>query len=105
MQTNEPEHLELTLAPDVPGLVLIAQLDYPEWRATLRSPGKPANPVDVVGVLGGWQAIPIAEPGLAILNLDYEARAERLGLLLSAFSWAGWTLGLLLASRPRKPVA
>lgn len=103
LETIDPEHLELMFMTDVPGLVLIAQLDYPEWTATLRPPDGSANPAEIVRVLGGWQAIPITNPGPAILALDYDARSERLGLLLSALSLTGWVLGLVLSCRSRPP--
>lgn len=99
LRSRSPEHLELDLEAEGPGTVVVAQLDYPEWSASWVGPAGDANPSEIDRVLGGWQGVTVPGPGRRTLRLDYEGRAERWGLVISAVSWAGWGLGLALASR------
>ncbi len=94
-----PERLELSIETDGPGLVLVTQLDYPEWTASVSDAEGVANPAPVHSVLGGWQGIALPGPGSWTIRLSYEGRFERLGLLLSSMSWVAWLAGLLITLR------
>ncbi|RUL88102.1 hypothetical protein [Tautonia sociabilis] len=98
-RTTAPEHLEIDVDADARSVVVISQLHYPEWRATLVGPDGRPNPETVDRVLGGWQGIVLPGPGRWTIRLDYEGRAERIGLVVSALSWAGWGGGLFWGSR------
>ncbi len=103
LQTMTPEQLSLTVSTDGPGLVLVTQLDYPEWTASLIDAEGMANPVPILGVLGGWQGVGLSGPGSWTIQLFYEGRAERLGLAVSAVAWTIWCTGLLITLRRARP--
>jgi hypothetical protein len=98
-----PEKLTLTVSTDGPGLVLVTQLDYPEWTASLIDAEGAANPVPILGVLGGWQGVPLPGSGSWTIRLSYAGRAERLGLTVSAVAWVAWSVGLLISLRWARP--
>ncbi|WP_145267507.1 hypothetical protein [Tautonia plasticadhaerens] len=99
LRSRSPEHLELDMDAEGPGTVAVAQLDYPEWHASWVDPAGDANPMAIDRVLGGWQGVRVQGPGRRTLRLDYEGRAERWGLVISAVSWSAWGLGLALSAR------
>ncbi|MEW4569935.1 hypothetical protein AB1L88_18890 [Tautonia sp. JC769] len=99
LRMRSPEHLELSVAAEGPGLVLVTQLDYPEWAASLIDAEGAANPVPVDGVLGGWQGVAVPGPGSWTIRLTYEGRAERWGLVVSSAAWAAWLVGVAVTLR------
>src|SRR5690606_25433237 len=55
LASTTPEHLEIAVQAEGPGVVVVSQLDYPEWRASWVGPDGRANPATIHRVLGGWQ--------------------------------------------------
>jgi hypothetical protein len=90
-----PERFEVELDAEGPGIVVITQLDDPEWQGLWVGPGA-AQPAQVRRVLGnrlaGWQGVDVPASGHWRLVLTYEGRAARRGLVLSGVAWPLWLL-------------
>jgi hypothetical protein len=87
--TIDPEHLEVTVIADRPGWVLVTQLDDGDWRAEWARDGR-SERAPIATVFGGWQAVPLPEPGRWMLRLSYRGRAVWQGLSVSALAWVAW---------------
>jgi hypothetical protein len=92
----EPERFEVGPfdAGAGPNLVVVSNLYDPQWAARWVGGDGAARPAEVApafaGRSGGWQAVRVPGPGRWRLLLEYDARAERLGLAASAVAWAAW---------------
>lgn len=100
-----PERVEISISVNGPGFVVLSQLDYPEWRATLTGPDGPQTvPIRrVFGRKGGgaWQAVEIPSTGSWSLRLDYDGRDVLLGLMISALAWPLVVLAFAWPVRPQ----
>ena len=88
-----PERLEVEVdVPDDgrPRLVIISQLDHPDWQAGWVGGGS----ATIGRAFGGWQAIRAVGPGRRMLRLEYRGRDARIGLAISAVGWACWAASL-----------
>ena len=97
-RSDVPERLEVDVEAPGPGVVLISQLDVPDWEARWSEPDGSDRPATIVRVFGGWQAVATTEPGPRTLRLTYRARDVRLGLIVSGLAWpigflACWIFG------------
>ncbi|MEO6809821.1 MAG: hypothetical protein ABI353_11975 [Isosphaeraceae bacterium] len=99
-----PERVNVSANVSRAGFIILSQLDYPEWRATLTGPDGPRTvPIRrVFGRPGGgaWQGVEIPAPGLWTLRLDFDGRDVRQGLMVSALAW---TLAILVFAWPVRP--
>jgi len=91
-----PERVEVDLAADPspkPGWVVVSQTFDPEWSATWVGPTG-ERPATVVRVFEGWQGVDATNlpPGNWTLRLEYQGRAARWGLAISAIAWLGFIL-------------
>ena len=95
----EPQRVELKASMERPGLVILADVDYPGWRLTID--GKPA-PIFRANRMMRGAAVP---PGEHILVYTYEPGSFRIGAIVSI---AGAVMLLILArssaSRPLFPL-
>lgn len=100
-----PERLEVEVdVPDDgrPRLVIISQLDHPDWQAGWVGGGS----VAIGRAFGGWQAIRAVGPGRRTLRLEYRGRDAQIGLAISAVGWACWAasfgIGRIMRDRGRE---
>jgi hypothetical protein len=98
-----PERLEARVQVVEKGVVLVAQLAHPEWRAWWEGPGglRPARILPAFARPGdmGWQAVETPGPGPWTLRMEYDARDVRVGLGISAVSGLVWALSYLVVGR------
>jgi uncharacterized membrane protein YfhO len=93
----EPQRVELAAALERPGLVILADTDYPGWRLTID--GQPAPIFRANRVMRG-AAVPAGEHTLVY---TYQPVSFRIGAIVSA---AGWIALVVLAwSFWREPLA
>jgi hypothetical protein len=95
LRAQVPERLELDVQTEGPAVVLITELDDPEWHARLigHDGERAARVYRLFGDrLAGWQGIDIPGAGHWRLILRYEGRAARRGLAISAVAWSVWLL-------------
>jgi hypothetical protein len=90
----EPQRVELTASLKTPGLVILADVDYPGWRLTLD--GRPAEILRTNRLMRGA----LAGAGTHRLVYTYQPRSFQIGLALSALGLVGLVL-LLLPYRRR----
>jgi len=86
---DSPRPEESTIEVDAPGpgVVVVSQLDYPRWRATLSG-----RPVPIARVFDGWQGIEVPGPGSWTVRLSYDTTVDRACLAASGLAWVGWAL-------------
>jgi hypothetical protein len=95
LRTEVPERLEIAINTDGPAIVLITQLDDPEWHARLIGPdGERSTRVDRLfgDRLAGWQGVDIPRSGRWRLILTYQGRGALRGLAISVVAWSAWVL-------------
>lgn len=107
-QATAPERVEVEVQADGSGWVVIAALDDPQWRARWTGGDGPSRPAEVLPILrepgrsgAGWQGVRVPGPGRFRLHLEYDARAERLGLAISVVAWAAWSVAYWGCGRDR----
>jgi hypothetical protein len=88
-----PERFNVELDAESAGLIIISQLDDPEWEARLNGPG--GERVVAVARLfdngtAGWQGVVVPGPGRWSLDMAYRGRAAYVGLAASALAWTCW---------------
>jgi hypothetical protein len=103
-----PERLEATIDARGPGILIVAQLADPQWKAKWTGPSETQaaevrrvfeGPLEV-----GWQAIDVPGPGRWTLQMEYDARDVRQGLAISTAAWLFWALGWVVARQRAKSV-
>ena len=117
---RSPTELDVHLEGiDRPGWVVVSQLAVPQWRATIAADG--SESLEAINIErafsaswpksahvarswdGAWQRVFLDKPiDGATLRLQYRADDVRLGLLVSAACWTGWTLAILYLWRRRR---
>jgi hypothetical protein len=100
-----PEHLEVDIQVAGPAMVVVSQLDDPQWRATWVGPGgeRPAEVEPVFGRpgRGAWQGVRAPEPGRWTLRLDYVGRDVQQGMIVSALAWLAGAAAFVRWGRER----
>ena len=103
VRSDVPERLDLSVASDGPGTVILSQLDDPEWSASLDGPGgrrpAPIRPIFGTREAGAWQAVDIPGAGSWGVRLRYEGRAARVGMKVSALACLLWLVAFALPGR------
>ena len=85
--SRRPEDVEIRFGADGPGAVVVTQLDYPRWRATLSG-----RAVPIARVFDGWQGIEVPASGSWVLHLSYDTGPDRICLAVSGVAWMAWCL-------------
>jgi hypothetical protein len=89
VHASRPEELTLAIEAGRPGAVVLTQLWYPRWRATLAgASGEKSVPIQ--RVFHGGQAIEIPSAGSWTLRLVYDSLPDRMALAVSGLAWLGW---------------
>ncbi len=78
-----PDRLQLTTTADRPGLLVLSEVYYPGWKATVN--GKSARIYKVNGLLRGI----VVTEGTNQIVLQYQPRPFRVGALLTALALGG----------------
>jgi len=94
-RSSRPEDISIDFDASGPGTVVLAQLDYPRWRATLNG-----EPVPIARVFDGWQGVQVFDPGQMTLRLTYDTTRDWVCIAVSGVAWMGWGL-LYWRARPR----
>jgi hypothetical protein len=96
--SSSPEDVSLRVQAVEPGTVILSQLEYPRWRATLVGASGAAQPVPILRLFEGWQGVKVPA-GAWTLRLRYDATRDWVCLAISGLAWAGWSL-LYWRSKP-----
>ena len=94
-----PEHLELDVATRQPCILVLSELNYPGWRATVDGAPAPILPADLI-----FRAVALA-PGAHTVRFVYRPDSLILGAALSIGTLALVGIGLLLLRVGRRPKA
>ncbi len=86
---SRPENLTLAIEAGRPGAVVLMQLWYPRWRATLAGPSGEKS-VPIHRVFHGAQAVEIPTAGSWTVRLAYDTMPDRVALAVSGLAWIGW---------------
>ncbi len=86
---SRPEDLTVAIEAGRPGVVVLTQLWYPRWRATLEGRSGETS-VPIHRVFHGGQAIEVPAAGSWTLRLVYDTMPDRLALAVSGLAWLGW---------------
>jgi hypothetical protein len=95
-RSSRPEVVEVVVDAAEAGTIIVSQLDYPNWLATLESGGS-WTPVPVERVFGtrgagAWQGVAIRGRGRYVLRLAYRDREMEVGLVGALIAWLLWFL-------------
>ena len=82
-ESYQPNRLELTVTPQAAGLLVLSEVYYPGWEATVN--GRPAPIHKVNGLLRGI----VVSPGENRVVLEYRPRSVRLGAALTGLAFLG----------------
>ena len=85
--SDRPDVARLVVDAGGPGSLVLAQLDYPRWRATV---GGKVSPI--ARAFGGWQAVPIPGAGRWEVEFRYDASRDWACLAVSGLAWGAWGL-------------
>jgi hypothetical protein len=96
--SSRPEDVSLQVQAVEPGTVILSQLEYPRWRATLVATSGAAQPVPIFRLFDGWQGVKVPA-GAWTLRLRYDATRDWVCMAISGLAWAGWSL-LYWRSKP-----
>jgi hypothetical protein len=95
LERYEPERVTIAARATAPGVVVLSDLHYPGWEATVDGRDAPIERVDYL--LRGVRV----EPGAHTIELRYRPASFRLGLLISALTAVGLVAAVLLGRRRR----
>jgi hypothetical protein len=93
--SSRPEERTVSVRAERPGVVILAQLFYPEWRAWWEGPGG-TMPATIERAFDGWQAVRMPGPGSWTLHLDYVGHDVWQGLAVSGVAGGLAALAFLL---------
>lgn len=79
----QPESLTISAHSPTDGILTIAQVDYPGWKATIDG-----QPVSILRAYGGLTAI-VFPSGNHSVELTYDPTSYRIGALVSLVTWGG----------------
>jgi hypothetical protein len=91
-----PERLELDVTTRQPCILVLGELNYPGWRATVDGSPAPILPADLI-----FRAVALA-PGAHTVHFSYRPDALILGAAFSIGTLALAVAGILLATRSRR---
>jgi hypothetical protein len=97
-QSSRPEDVTVRINAVDPGTVILSQLDYPRWRATLVGASGVDQPVPILRLFEGWQGVKVPA-GKWTLRLRYDVTRDWVCLAISGLAWAVWGL-LYWRSKP-----
>ncbi len=86
-RSDRPEDVTVEFDATGPGTVVLAQLDYPRWRATLNG-----QPVPIARAFDGWQGVEVPGSGRWTLLLHYDASRDWACIGVSGLAWMAWGL-------------
>ena len=92
----EPERVVVETDADAPSLLVLSDLHYPGWKASVDG-----REVDIERVDYLLRGIPVAE-GASTVELRYEPLSFRIGWIVSLLALAGMALALVLHLRRRR---
>jgi hypothetical protein len=92
-----PDDVTIEFDATKAGSVVVSQLDYPRWRATLNG-----HPVPIARTFDGWQGVDVPGLGHWSLRLVYDTRRDQACIAVSGLAWLAWGL-LYWTSRPKVP--
>lgn len=96
IQMYEPERIQLRTESASDGILLLSEVDYPSWKATIDG-----VPVEVTTAFGLIRSLSLPA-GTHVVEFQYDASSEILGLELTAITMlamTGLAVGLKLAPR------
>jgi hypothetical protein len=96
--SSRPEEVNVRVQADQPGTVILSQLDYPRWHATLEGASAAAQRVPILRLFDGWQGVKVPA-GNWTLRLKYDATRDWVCLAISGLAWTAWGL-LYWRSKP-----
>lgn len=82
-----PEEIRLSSKVETKELWVIAQLDVPGWKATLTDATGRSQPLEIIRLEGGWQALEVNTTGDVTVDLSYEPAYAALCQGISLTSW------------------
>jgi hypothetical protein len=94
-----PDSLEIETAINEPGWLVLSEIWYPGWQATVNGKARPVERAD--GLLRGLY---LDRPGEYQIRFTYRPRSIGWGRWISGLAVVGLLLGLILAGQPVKPV-
>ena len=77
-------------------VMVLADLDYPGWEATLKTGGS-SRRLDIEPAFGAWRSVLIPGPGTFEVIFRYRPRSYRVGLGISSTATVVWLILLLAA--------
>ena len=96
-KTRAPEQLDLDVTTQQPCILVLSELNYPGWRATVDGSPTPILPADLI-----FRAVPLS-PGQHTVRFSFQPRSLTIGAALSAGTLVLAALGIFLANRQRRP--
>jgi hypothetical protein len=92
----EPERVVVRSRTTRPALVVLADTQFPGWRAEVDGEEVPVERVDYV-----FRGVPVG-PGVHTVELRYEALSWRIGWIVSVVSFAGLLVVVIVGLRRRR---
>ena len=76
-------------------ILVLADLDYPGWTATLRGDGQERE-LAIEPAFGGWRAVELPAAGKYEVHFEYRPRSLQVGRRISLLALVGWITCLAL---------
>jgi hypothetical protein len=93
--SSRPDERTMQVKATQRGVVILAQLFYPEWRAWWEGSGG-TQPAEIERAFDGWQAVRMPEPGTWTLRMQYAGDDVHQGLAFAGIAWGLFVLAFLL---------
>jgi hypothetical protein len=98
----EPESQEFAVNSTGPGMLIVSELAYPGWEATVKWPDGRSAAVEAIVTQAGCLMVPVASAGEVRVELRYHSAPFQRGSVVSATSFAVCALVLVTIRPPRR---
>jgi hypothetical protein len=99
---TDPERMQIEVSSMGPGMLIVSELAYPGWEATINWPDGRSVPAQTLVTEAGCLLVRITMLGEYRVELSYRSRPFEIGLAISSVGVAVWVAAIFFASAGRR---
>lgn len=102
LRVDAPEHLAMDVTVEEPSLLVVTDLYYPGWEATVTDSGG-TKPIPLLKLFGAWRGVKLSKAGNYRIEMKYRCEPLRRGAIVGGMIVVVWALVLAaLFARSRR---